>query len=55
MIKNLSINNFKSIKNLNLNSKRTNLFIREPNYKNRVSTYDKSNILKARGLLSMAV
>ncbi len=48
MIKNLSINNFKSIKDLNLNSKRINLFIREPNY-------GKSNMLKAWGLLSMAV
>ena len=45
MIKNLSIKNFKSIKNLNLYTKRINLFIGEPNT-------GKSNILEALGLLS---
>jgi len=45
MIKQLAIENFKSIKNLTLNCKRLNLFIGEPNA-------GKSNILEAIGLLS---
>lgn len=45
MIKNLEIENFKSIKNLKLNCKRINVFIGEPNT-------GKSNILEALGFLS---
>jgi hypothetical protein len=45
MIKNLEIENFKSIKHLNLDCKRINLFIGEPNT-------GKSNILETLGLLS---
>lgn len=45
MIKNISIQNFKSIKKLNLECKRVNLFIGEPNT-------GKSNILESLGLLS---
>jgi AAA15 family ATPase/GTPase len=45
MINNLTIRNFKSIKDLTLNCKRINLFIGEPNT-------GKSNILEAMGLLS---
>ena len=45
MIENLSVKNFKSIKDLTLNCKRINLFIGEPNT-------GKSNILEALGLLS---
>jgi AAA15 family ATPase/GTPase len=45
MIKNLEIENFKSIKHLKLNCKRVNLFIGEPNT-------GKSNILESFGLLS---
>jgi AAA15 family ATPase/GTPase len=45
VIANLSVQNFKSIKNLNLKCKRVNLFIGEPNT-------GKSNILEALGLLS---
>jgi len=45
MIKNLQIENFKSIKNLKLDCKRVNIFIGEPNT-------GKSNILEAIGLLS---
>ncbi|MFZ6010523.1 MAG: AAA family ATPase [Bacteroidota bacterium] len=43
MIKKLSVQNFKSIKDLQLNCKRVNLFIGEPNV-------GKSNILEALGL-----
>ncbi len=45
MIKTLKIKNFKSIKNLEIEAKRINLFIGEPNT-------GKSNILEALGLLS---
>ena len=45
MIENLSVKNFKSIKDLTTNCKRINLFIGEPNT-------GKSNILEALGLLS---
>lgn len=45
MITKLGIQNFKSIKDLNLNCKRINIFIGEPNT-------GKSNILEAIGLLS---
>lgn len=45
MIKNLEIKNFKSIKNLNLECKRINVFIGKPNT-------GKSNILEALGILS---
>ena len=45
MIDKLSIRNFKSIKELDLDCKRINLFIGEPNT-------GKSNILEALGLLS---
>jgi AAA15 family ATPase/GTPase len=45
MIKNLEIENFKSIKHLKLDCKRINLFIGEPNT-------GKSNILESLGLLS---
>jgi len=45
MISSMMIRNFKSIKNLNLNCKRINVFIGEPNS-------GKSNILEAIGLLS---
>jgi len=45
MIKKLSLKNFKSIKNLEIDCKRVNLFIGEPNA-------GKSNILEALGLLS---
>jgi AAA15 family ATPase/GTPase len=45
MIKNLEIENFKSIKNLKLECKRINLFIGEPNT-------GKSNILETLGLIS---
>jgi AAA15 family ATPase/GTPase len=45
MIKNLEIENFKSIKHLKLDCKRINLFIGEPNT-------GKSNILETLGLLS---
>jgi AAA15 family ATPase/GTPase len=48
MINNLTIRNFKSIKDLTLNCKRINLFIGEPNT-------GKSNILEAMGLLSWLV
>ncbi len=43
MIKNISIENFKSIKNLNFEARRVNIFIGEPNT-------GKSNILEALGL-----
>lgn len=45
MIKNIEITNFKSIRNLKLESKKINVFIGEPNT-------GKSNILEALGLLS---
>ncbi len=45
MIRRLSIRNFKSIKELNIDCKKVNLFIGEPNT-------GKSNILEALGLLS---
>ncbi|MGQ4915100.1 MAG: AAA family ATPase [Candidatus Asgardarchaeia archaeon] len=45
MLKNIEINNFKSIKKLNLSCNRINLFIGEPNT-------GKSNILEAIGLVS---
>jgi len=45
MIKKLEIKNFKSIKNLNLECKRVNVFIGKPNT-------GKSNILEALGILS---
>ncbi len=45
MIKNLSIKNFKSIKDMSIDCKRINLFIGEPNA-------GKSNILEALGVLS---
>ncbi|KAF5418004.1 MAG: DNA replication and repair protein RecF [Candidatus Methanogaster sp.] len=45
MIKNLEIKNFKSIKHLELDCKKINLFIGEPNT-------GKSNILEALGILS---
>ena len=45
MIKELSIKNFKSVKELNIDCRRVNLYIREPNT-------GKSNILEALGLLS---
>lgn len=45
MIKKISITNFKSIKNLQIDCKRINLFIGEPNT-------GKSNILEALGVLS---
>jgi len=45
MIENLSVKNFKSIKDLTINCKRINIFIGEPNT-------GKSNILEALGLLS---
>jgi AAA15 family ATPase/GTPase len=45
MIKNLEIENFKSIKHLKLNCKRVNLFIGEPNT-------GKSNILETLGIFS---
>jgi hypothetical protein len=45
MIENLSIRNFKSITNLNIDSRRINLFIGEPNT-------GKSNILEALGMIS---
>ena len=45
MIKNLEIKNFKSIKHLEMECKRINLFIGEPNA-------GKSNILEALGLAS---
>lgn len=45
MLKNLEVENFKSIKHLNLECKRINLFIGEPNT-------GKSNILESLGLLS---
>ncbi len=45
MIKNLTIKNFKSIKDLQLDCKRVNLFIGEPNV-------GKSNLLEALGLFS---
>lgn len=47
MISNLEIRNFKSIKQLNLDCKKINLFIGEPNA-------GKSNILEAFGLLSFS-
>ena len=43
MIKNISINNFKSIKQLDFKAKRVNVFIGEPNT-------GKSNILEALGM-----
>ena len=46
MIKNLEIKNFKSIKHLELNCKKINLFIGEPNT-------GKSNILETLGILSV--
>jgi hypothetical protein len=46
MIKNLEIKNFKSIKHLELDCKKINLFIGEPNT-------GKSNILEALGILSV--
>ena len=45
MIDNLSIRNFKSITNLNIDSRRINVFIGEPNT-------GKSNILEALGMIS---
>lgn len=45
MIKNISIENFKSIKNLNFEARRVNIFIGEPNT-------GKSNVLEALGLYS---
>jgi len=45
MISSMVIKNFKSVKNLNLNCKRVNVFVGEPNS-------GKSNILEAIGLLS---
>ena len=45
MIENLSIKNFKSIKDLSIDCKRINLFIGEPNA-------GKSNILEALGVMS---
>ena len=45
MIENLSVKNFKSIKDLQIECKQINLFIGEPNA-------GKSNILEALGLLS---
>ncbi|RLJ02089.1 MAG: hypothetical protein DRP10_02350 [Candidatus Aenigmatarchaeota archaeon] len=45
MIKNLEINNFKSIRNLKLKCKKINIFIGEPNT-------GKSNILEALGIFS---
>src|SRR3972149_5291719 len=45
MLNHFGIKNFKSIKNLELNCKRINIFIGEPNT-------GKSNILEAIGLLS---
>ena len=47
MIKNLQIRNFKSIKNLDLECERINLFIGEPNT-------GKSNILETLGILSFS-
>jgi AAA15 family ATPase/GTPase len=47
MIKNISIENFKSIKNLNFEARRVNIFIGEPNT-------GKSNILEALGLFSLS-
>ena len=47
MIKKLSISNFKSVRQLNIECKKVNLFIGEPNT-------GKSNILEALGLLSWA-
>ena len=46
MIKNVSIRNFKSIKELNFKAKRVNVFIGEPNT-------GKSNILEALGMFSL--
>ena len=48
MIKNLEIENFKSIKHLKLDCKRINLFIGEPNT-------GKSNILESFGILSFGL
>jgi AAA15 family ATPase/GTPase len=45
MIKNLEIENFKSIKHLKLDCKRINVFIGEPNT-------GKSNILESLGIMS---
>lgn len=47
MIKNISIENFKSIKNLNFEARRVNIFIGEPNT-------GKSNVLEALGLFSLS-
>ena len=46
MIKNVSIRNFKSIKELDFKAKRINVFIGEPNT-------GKSNILEALGMFSL--
>jgi AAA15 family ATPase/GTPase len=48
MINKLSIKNFKSIKELDIDCRRINLFIGEPNT-------SKSNILEALGLMSWQV
>lgn len=47
MIKNISIENFKSIKNLKFEARRVNIFIGEPNT-------GKSNVLEALGLFSLS-